>query len=244
MRLAKYLARAGLVSRRAAEEIIRAGRVRVNGAVTVLPQAEVSESDLIQVDGSLIAAGGRKYYILLDKPAGFISTAADTHNRPTVLDLVREIPARLYPVGRLDADTEGLLLLTNDGELTYRLTHPRFGVKKTYRAWVKGVPNASALAAMRRGLTLDGRRTAPAGVRLVKAEGGERALLEIVLTEGRKRQVRRMCAAAGYPVLRLRRTRFAFLTARGLRHGRYRHLTPGEVRRLYKETGACGGEHT
>ena len=240
MRLVKYLARAGVASRRKSEEIIAGGRVRVNGTVTTLPQADVTAADLIEVDGVRIKEAERKYYLLLDKPPGFLSTVTDTHARGTVMDLVGDIPARLYPVGRLDADTLGVLLLTNDGELAYRLTHPRYKIEKTYRAWVKEIPSAAALVKMARGLELDGRITAPAVIRLVKTDGSKRAMLEITITEGRKRQVKQMCAALGHPVLKLRRVSFAFLTARGLRSGECRYLTRDEVRRLYRLVGLAG----
>ncbi|HOL17831.1 MAG TPA: pseudouridine synthase [Bacillota bacterium] len=232
MRLAKYLAAAGVASRRKAEQIIREGRVTVNGERALLPQTGVSAGDEILVDGIPVRSPEHYYYLLLDKPIGFVSTVSDPHGRPTVLDLVKDIPARIYPVGRLDADTSGVLLLTNDGGLAYRLTHPRFHVEKEYRAWVKGFPSAETLQQLSRGVEVEGRKTAPAQVRAVR-KGNGCTLLDNVLTEGRKRQVKQMCAAVGHPVLKLRRIRFAFLTARGLRAGAYRHLSRSEVKKLY-----------
>lgn len=236
MRLSKYLAAAGVASRRKAEQIIVSGRVEVAGAVITVPQYRVKPGDRVTVDGREVKPEKQKCYLLLDKPAGFLSTVSDPHGRPTVLDLIGRSPARLYPVGRLDLDTTGLLLLTNDGELAYRLTHPRFGVEKRYRARVKGVPDPAALTRMARGVRLEEGLTAPAKVRLLR-RGRDHALLEIILIEGRKRQVKRMCAACGHPVERLRRTGFAFLTAEGLQGGIFRHLSGAEVRRLYRFVG-------
>lgn len=240
MRLAKYLARAGVASRRRAEQIIRDGRVHVNGVTTTLPQAGVTGEDTVMLDGVVVKPAERKYYLLLDKPAGYLSTVTDTHGRATVLDLVREVPARVYPVGRLDADTSGVLLLTNDGELAHRLTHPRYGVEKVYRAWVRGVPSKKSIERLARGVEVDGKITAPAAARLVKTTSGRRALIEITLTEGRKRQVKKMCKVLGHPVTRLRRVRFAFLTAAGMESGQFRHLRSEEVGRLCSLVGLAG----
>ena len=236
MRLCKYLALAGVASRRQAEQIIAAGRVEVNGSVIDIPQHRVGPDDCVTIDGRKLERTEEKYYFLLDKPAGYLSTVSDPQGRRTVLDLIGDIPARLYPVGRLDLDTSGVLLLTNDGELAYRLTHPRFGVEKKYRVRVEGVPPDSALEQMARGMELEDGRTAPAKVKLLgRLPGG--ALLEIVLTEGRKRQVKRMCAAAGHPVVELHRTGFAFLTTARLGGGKHRRLSAAEVRRLYRLVG-------
>lgn len=234
MRLVKYLARAGVASRRNAELIIREGRVRINGMVTELPQADVDEAALVTVDGKVIEGPEKKIYLLLNKPAGYISTVQDTHDRPTVTSLIKDIDARLYPVGRLDADTRGALLLTNDGELAYRLTHPRFEVKKVYRAWVKGLPNDSLLAKMKSGLVIDSEKIAAAAVKMLKKlPGKNKALIEITLTEGRKRQVKRMCASIGHPVRELSRTSFAGLAVSDLDEGSYRHLQKNEIEKLY-----------
>lgn len=239
MRLAKYLAQAGVASRRKAEQIIREGRVTVNGERVLLPQTGVHGSEVILADNLQVRGAERLYYLLMDKPRGAVTTAVDTHGRPTVLDLVNDIPARIFPVGRLDADTSGVLLLTNDGELAYRLTHPRFQVEKEYRAWVKGFPSKAALDQLASGVELEGVKTAPAQVEAVR-KGEGRTQLKITLTEGRKRQVKLMCAAVGHPVINLRRTRFSFLTARGLKTGEIRHLNKIEVKNLYQITTAPG----
>ncbi|HSW35832.1 MAG TPA: pseudouridine synthase [Candidatus Limnocylindrales bacterium] len=234
MRLAKYLAIAGLASRRGAEQIVRQGRVKVNDVLTVQPQTDVSASDFITVDGVMLKKTEKKYYLLLNKPPGYISTVSDTHDRKTVMRLIYDIQARLYPVGRLDADTCGVMLLTNDGALAHRLTHPRFCVKKVYRAWVRGVPESASLKRMIVGLVVDGQKTLPAEVKLITV-GPEKhsALLEITISEGRKRQVKKMCAAIGHPVIGLCRSSFAGLKADDLSEGAYRHLTDAEVGHLY-----------
>ncbi|HED23695.1 MAG TPA: rRNA pseudouridine synthase [Firmicutes bacterium] len=238
MRLAKYLADAGIASRRRAEVIIRQKRVKVNGITADLPQTEVGEKDRITVDGKEVRRTGNKVYFVLNKPPGYISTAVDTHGRPTVIDLLAGIKERVYPVGRLDADTEGVLLLTNDGELAYRLTHPRFEIKKIYRAWVKGTPGRKILDKMSEGLFIESRKTAPAEIKLIdRDEKRNLALLQITLTEGRKRQVKKMCAAAGYPVLKLQRIDFAGITAEGLNTGSYRALKTDELKRLFGMVG-------
>ncbi len=236
VRLAKYLAAAGVASRRKAEQIIFDGRVTVNGKRVLIPQTDVTDADEVFVDKVRIKGAGKLFYLLLDKPRGILTTVTDTHDRPTVLDLVKDIPARVFPVGRLDADTSGVLLLTNDGELAYRLTHPRFHVEKEYKAWVKGFPSKAVLEQLAGGVELEGKKTAPARVKAVR-RGDNRTLLEIILTEGRKRQVKLMCAAVGHPVIKLRRIRFAFLTARGMQTGEYRHLHRTEVKRLYRMAG-------
>jgi 23S rRNA pseudouridine2605 synthase len=233
MRLAKHLAHAGVASRRAAEELIRAGRVTVGGEVVTDPARDVSDDDAVAVDGRVLTGAEERVVVALHKPAGVVSTARDTHGRPTVLDLVDAGGARLYPVGRLDADTTGLLLLTNDGELANALTHPRYEVPKTYRAWVEGgAVAARALRALREGVELEDGRTAPAGVRQVRP-----GLLELTLREGRKRQVKRMLAAVGHPVQRLERVRFGPLALGDLAEGAARPLTPAEVERLRQAAG-------
>lgn len=229
MRLAKHLAHAGVASRRAAEGLVAQGRVTIDGAVVTDPARDVTGGEAIAVDGAAVAAPPRERVVLaVNKPAGVVSTARDTHGRPTVVGLAREASARLYPVGRLDADSTGLLLLTDDGDLAHRLTHPRFGVPKTYRATVAGgrVPDR-ALRALREGVELDDGRTAPAEVRRLAPNE-----LELTLREGRKRQVRRMCAAVGHPVTALRRVAFGPLRLGGMREGAVRRLTPAEVERL------------
>ena len=225
-RLQKVLARSGVGSRRACEELIAAGRVTVNGEVASLGRRVDPARDEIELDGALIAAAQGLAHYLLNKPSGVVTTASDPEGRPTVVALVPAEP-RVFPVGRLDVETEGLLILTNDGPLAHRLTHPRFGIEKEYLAEVTGSPRPAALRALRQGVELDDGPTAPARVSLVGP-----ALLRVTIHEGRNRQVRRMCEAVGHPVVRLVRTRIGPITDRRLPPGRWRPLTPGEVRSL------------
>jgi 23S rRNA pseudouridine2605 synthase len=229
-RLQKVLARAGLGSRRASEELIAAGRVTVNGEVAVLGRRVDPDRDAVEVDGVPIATRAGLVYYLLNKPARVVTTADDPEGRRTVLDLVPSEP-RVFPVGRLDWETEGLLILTNDGDLTQRLTHPSHGVEKEYLAEVDGVPSRGALRRLREGVDLDDGPTAPAHVQLVQ-DRGDHAALSIVVHEGRNRQVRRMCDAIGHPVRRLVRTRIGPVTDRRLAPGTWRELRPSEVRAL------------
>ena len=224
MRLGKFVASAGVASRRASEELIRAGRVSVNGEVLTDPARDVTEADAVTVDGRAVTQPQTRVVFALNKPVGVVSTARDPQRRPTVVSLVPE-SVRLYPVGRLDADSSGLILLTNDGELAHRLTHPRFQVDKTYLALVRNGPvGDAAVRALRSGVELKDGRTAPARVRRI---GEDR--LEITIHEGRNRQVRRMCEAVGHRVRALERVAFGPLTLDGLPSGRYRRLTEAEV---------------
>ena len=225
-KLQKVLAAAGVASRRACEELIAEGRVAVNGAVAHLGQRVDQDADVIEVDGALVPVRAGLVYYLLNKPRGVITTAEDTHGRAAVVDLVPGAP-RVYPVGRLDADTEGLLIITNDGELTHRLTHPSFGVEKEYVAEVEGEPSNAVIRQLREGVDLDDGPTAPAKVARL-----EPTVLRITLHEGRNRQVRRMCEAVGHPVVRLVRTRIGPLVDRRLRPGEWRPLSADEVRAL------------
>ena len=241
-RLQKILSHAGVASRRAAEEMIRAGRVTVDGtAVTELGAKYDAVQHEIAVDGVRIAAEEQKYYILLNKPRGYLSTARDDRGRKTVLDLLPGFSARLYPVGRLDADTEGLLLITNDGAMTQGLLHPRYEIAKTYHAEIAGEVTAEGLAQLRRGILLEDGMTAPARVRVLRVEEG-RTVVETVIHEGRNRQVRRMFAAIGCRVTALRRVRFAQLTLKGISCGAFRHLTAEEIQALRKIAGVAGSE--
>jgi 23S rRNA pseudouridine2605 synthase len=233
-RLQKILAQAGLGSRRACEELIAAGRVRVNGSVAELGARADPESDRIEVDGAPVGVRPGLVHYLLNKPDGVVTTASDPQGRPTVVDLVPSEP-RVFPVGRLDADTEGLLLLTNDGELAHRLTHPSFGVDKEYLAEVEGSPSRGAVRRLREGVALEDGPTAPAKVSLV----GDH-LLRITIHEGRNRQVRRMCAAVGHPVRRLVRVRVGPISDRRLAPGEWRPLTQSEVRGLERATAESG----
>lgn len=232
VRLQKVLAQAGLGSRRVCDDLIAARRVRVNGEVAQLGRRVDPEVDVVELDGARVGVKAGLVHYLLNKPAGVITTASDPQGRPTVVELVPPEP-RVFPVGRLDADSEGLLLLTNDGDLTHQLTHPSFGVDKEYLVEVEGSPHRGALARLREGVELDDGTTAPAKV----AQLDDR-LLRITIHEGRNRQVRRMCEAVGFPVLRLVRTRIGPLTDRTLSPGAWRALTQDEVRAL--ERAAAG----
>jgi 23S rRNA pseudouridine2605 synthase len=225
-RLQKVLARTGIGSRRVCEDLIAEGRVTVNGAVAELGRRVDPEADRVEVDGVPTSVREGLVHYLLNKPAGVVTTASDPQGRPTVVELVPDEP-RVFPVGRLDAETEGLLLLTNDGDLTHRLTHPSFGVEKEYLALVEGTPSAGALRRLREGIELDDGITAPARASLQPPSS-----LTIVIHEGRNRQVRRMCEAIGHPVQRLVRVRIGPVADRRLRPGEWRPLTQDEVRAL------------
>jgi 23S rRNA pseudouridine2605 synthase len=224
LRLNAYLARAGVASRRGADELIKAGRVTVNGEQGQL-NTFVEPHDRVAVDGEAVSAQ-KLGYVLLHKPAGVVTTARDPQGRPTVVELV-EVPERVVPVGRLDADTTGALLLTNDGPLAHRLAHPRYGVEKVYVADVDGEPDGAALQVLAEGVELEDGMTAPATVRCLAP-----SRIELVLHEGRNRQVRRMLEAVGHPVRRLHRSAYAGLTLEGLEPGAWRELEPSEVKRL------------
>ncbi len=232
VRLQKVLAGAGIGSRRHAEELIAAGRIEVNGEIATLGRRVDPATDRIALDGVPVVVDTSLVYWLLNKPAGYVTTARDPQGRPTVLDLVPGEP-RVFPVGRLDRDTEGLLVLTNDGELAQLLTHPSHGVAKEYFAEVEGTPSAGALRSLRTGVELDDGPTRPARVTLVAGATTGHSGLRIVVGEGRKRMVRRMCAAVGHPVVRLVRTRIGPLADRRLAPGTWRALTAAEVRELY-----------
>lgn len=230
VRLQKALARAGIGSRRQCEDLIAEGRVLVNGEVALLGRRINPEDDKIEVDGVPTGVNPDLVYYLLNKPTGVITTADDPRNRPIVMDLVPDEP-RVFPVGRLDMDTEGLLLLTNDGELAHRLTHPSFGVHKEYLASVKGKPSRGALRTLREGVELDDGITSKAQASLLDDQ-----LIKLIIHEGRNRQVRRMCSAVGHPVERLVRTRIGPLADHKLKPGEWRVLTQDEVRDLERAT--------
>jgi 23S rRNA pseudouridine2605 synthase len=237
VRLARYIAQCGVASRRRAEVLIRAGRVTVDGEGVVDPARDVDERNEVAVDGRAVAPEQHEHH-LLNKPAGVVSTADDPQGRTKVTDLV-DSSARLYPVGRLDADTTGLILLTNDGELANRLTHPSFEVEKTYRARVRGSVGREALRLLRSGVELEDGRTAPANVRVTDRPPGATEL-ELTIHEGRKRQIRRMAEAVGHPVIELRRIRLGPLRLGRLAPGHSRRLGPEEVEQLrFAARGAC-----
>jgi pseudouridine synthase len=242
-RLQKILSQAGVASRRLAEALIAQGRVQVNGeAVIELGTKADPATDEIKVDGRRIQLQQRKRYILLHKPRGYITTRRDPQGRPTVLDLLRGVREYIYPVGRLDYDSEGLLLLTNDGELAARLAHPRHEVDKVYEARVRGVPDAHVLERLAKGVTIDGRRTAAAKVRLLdppntRPSESDQTRIELAIHEGRQRQVRRMFDAVGHPVVRLKRVRIGPIDDPRMPPGHWRDLTPEEIKKLQRATG-------
>lgn len=232
MRLQKFLAQCGVASRRKCEELIAAGRVCVNGNVITEMGTQVQPGDLVTVDGKVMHTEAQKYYVMYHKPMFEMCTVRDPEGRATVMDKFRDFPARLFPVGRLDFDSEGLLLLTNDGELANRMLHPKHEVIKTYLARVDGDVSLDAVRSMRAGITLDGRMTAPADVRIIKKATLETVLL-VGIHEGRNRQVRRMFASVGYQVLLLRRVQFGPISLSGLKRGQWRELTEDEREKLF-----------
>jgi pseudouridine synthase len=260
LRLQKILSQAGVASRRAAEKLIVDGRVSVNGETVRELGTKAEPSDDIRVDGRRVRSAERKRYILLNKPTGYVTTRSDPQRRKTVLDLLGGVREYVYPVGRLDYDTEGLLLLTNDGDLAAQLTHPRHGVPRTYEARVAGIPDDDALERLRRGIPLDGHRTLPAEAQLLSRGARERgpaeagrhpgkattagayarnersrrvhSVVRLTIREGRNRQIRRMLEAVGHPVESLRRVRIGSLSDRQLKPGEWRELTDDELRRL------------
>jgi len=235
VRLQKYLASCGIASRRRSEELIAGGRVKVNGRPATLGDEIEPSIDLVTVDGRRVEQEDR-VYIVFNKPKGIVTTAKDTHNRKTVIDAVAQVRARVYPVGRLDMDVQGALLLTNDGELAYRLTHPKHEVAKVYLAWVQGRMTAETAARLEQGVALDDGVTAPAGVALLNT-GRDSTLVRLTLHEGRKREVKRMCAAVGHPVRELRRIAFGGIHVKGLKPGEWRYLQGNEISSLRRLTG-------
>jgi pseudouridine synthase len=240
VRLQKILSAAGVASRRAAEKLIVAGHVSVNGdTVTELGSRADPDADDIRVDGRRIARP-RRHYIALNKPRGYVTTRSDPEHRPTVLDLLGT-KEYIYPIGRLDYDSEGLLLLTNDGEFAERLMHPRYGVDREYEARVRGVPEPAAVRRLAQGIAIEARRTAPAEVHLVetgRGARGDQSIVSIVLHEGRTRQVRKMCEAVGHPVVRLRRVRIGPIRLGALKPGEFRELTRAEIDQLERIAAA------
>ena len=241
VRLQKILSQAGVASRRAAEKLIQQGRVTVRGQViTALGSRADLARDDVRVDGRRVRVAEQRRYLLVYKPSGYVTTRRDPERRPTVLDLIPKVREYLYPVGRLDYESEGLLILTNDGDLAASLTHPRYGVEREYEARVRGIPDRRTLNRLARGVVVDGRRTAPAAVRLLRwsqEPGRAQAVLSLVLTEGRQRQARKMCQAAGHAVLNLRRVRIGPIRDSTLGRGQARDLTGREVALLRRAAG-------
>lgn len=231
-RLQKWLAYCGYGSRRACEQLIQQGRVQVNGVVAPLGTKIDPQHDRVTVDGQPVQPPQRFVYLMLHKPRGYVTTRKDPHAPRTVMELLKDAPPNLFPVGRLDADSEGLLLFTNDGEFANRLMHPRYKLPKTYRVWVRGKPSERALQQLREGVRLEEGITAPAKVQVIRV-GERQSVLEIVLYEGRKRQIRRMCQAVGHPVQRLKRIAIGNLRLPpDLPPGKWRLLTPTELQQL------------
>lgn len=235
IRLQKYLAMCNVASRRSAEEMILQGRVSVNGTKCTTLGTKVTENDTVCVDGTNVTLETKKYYIMLNKPTGYMTTVSDEQGRATVMELVSDISKRLYPVGRLDCNTEGLLLLSNDGDFTYKVTHPKHKLEKTYEVFVSGNAEKNALKKLEQGVWIDGKKTAPAIVDIVDY-GKNSAVISITIHEGRNRQVRKMCASVGFKVMGLKRVSEGGLTLGNLPLGRWRHLTEAEVERILKNT--------
>lgn len=233
MRLQKYLAHAGVASRRASEELIKQGRVAINGQTVTEMGIMVYATDKITVDGSpvLLTTNPEKLYIALNKPVGYVTTAKDQFGRPTVLDLVKDIKERLYPVGRLDYDTSGLILLTNDGDFTYRLTHPSHEIDKVYEAEVSGVPTSAEIKQFEAGLRIEDYITSPAKLSIVSVKGNN-SVVHVTIHEGKNRQVRKMCKAIGHRVLKLKRISIGPIALMDLAEGKWRRLTDKEVESL------------
>lgn len=234
-RLQKFLAEAGVASRRRAEELIAQGKVKVNGKVVTEMGLKIDpeKDEVSYLDRKISKKDTELVYLMLHKPVGYVTTAKEQFGRPAVVDLIKGVNARIFPVGRLDYDTSGLLLLTNDGDLTYKLTHPKHDVEKTYIAKLYGVPDEGALQKFRRGVVIDGRKTKPAKIQILEREkDGRFCTAEIVIHEGRNRQVRKMCESIKHPVAQLQRVATGELTLGDLPKGKYRHLTEKEIRYL------------
>ena len=231
MRLEKYIATSGIASRRAVKKSIQAGAVTVNGEPILVPGHPINvETDAVEFEGKRVEPLTERIYLMLNKPAGYVTTRRDERGRPTVMDLVADLPDTIYPVGRLDLETEGLLLFTNDGNFAYRLLHPSHEIEKTYLVWVKGVPSEDAVQRLRQGVTIPSGTTAPAKVKRLKvSKDGASMKFEVVIHEGKKRQVRLMFKAVGHSVIRLKRVRIGNLRLGNLPSGQYRFLTSEEI---------------
>ncbi|CEO33631.1 pseudouridine synthase [Paraclostridium sordellii] len=231
MRINKYIASCGVASRRKAEELINAGRVKVNGKIINELSFQVDENnDRVEVDEKLIGLEERLVYIMLNKPEGYVTTVKDQFDRKSVIDLVKDVGERVYPIGRLDYETSGLLLLTNDGDLTYKLTHPKHEVNKTYIATLKGIPTLNEMKSFEKGLYIEDYKTAPAKIKVLKKnEEKNYCVCEIKIHEGRNRQVRKMCRAINHPVMNLRRKAMGKIVLKDVEIGQYRYLTQEEI---------------
>lgn len=236
IRLQKYLAEAGVASRRKCEELIALGRVEVNGQTVTVPGTKIDGSEVIKVDGREIKQEQKKVYILLNKPVGYISTAKDQFSRKTVLDLVDTVKERIYPVGRLDYDTSGLIMLTNDGELANRLTHPKHEIQKVYRVMISGNLKEEDIKSFQDGIAIEEYTTAPAKVSVIETSKRD-SIIEITIHEGKNRQIRKMFEALGYVVLRLKRVAIGSITIEGLEEGKWRYLSKKEIESLKKTAG-------
>lgn len=231
VRLQKYIADCGVASRRKAEELIQQRRVKVNGTLVTEMGIKVSDADLVEVDGRVIKPENKKVYIMLNKPSGYVTTVKDQFGRPTVIDLLKGVRERVFPVGRLDYETTGLLILTNDGDFAYKMTHPKHKIEKTYLATVAGIPTDEEISRFERGLKIEDYITAPAKLKIITKK--ERTcVVEVTIHEGRNRQVRKMCEAIGHPVLSLKRISLGKLTLGNLAEGNWRELTQDEVKSL------------
>lgn len=236
-RLQKYIAECGVASRRKAEELIFQGRVKVNGSVVREMGIKVCEGDLVEVNGEIIKPENSKVYILLNKPSGYVTTAKDQFRRPTVLDLLKGVQERVYPVGRLDYETMGLLILTNDGDFTHKMTHPKHEIEKTYLATIAGIPTKEEIIRFERGLEIEDYTTAPAKLKIINTKQNA-CEVEVTIHEGKNRQVRKMCEAIGHPVLSLKRVSLGKLSLGNLAEGEWRELTKEEVKMLVKKANS------
>ncbi|MDP4119157.1 MAG: pseudouridine synthase [Bacillota bacterium] len=237
LRLQKYIAESGITSRRKAEELIRHGRVKVNGkTVTEMGEKVDAEIDTVEVDGITISPETKKFYIMLNKPAGYITTTSDDFNRPTVMELTKDIPSRIYPVGRLDYDTQGLLIMSNDGDFANEIMHPSNKLKKTYLVCIKGMITPEEIRRLKSGVDIGDYFTRPAEVELIGATERE-SNIKIIISEGKKRQVRRMCESVGHIVLRLKRVQIGNVMLGNLPEGKWRHLRQAEIELLTKRNG-------
>lgn len=233
IRLQKYIADCGIASRRKAEELIKQGSVKVNGSVVKEMGIKVSDNDQVEVNGRLIKPESKKVYIMLNKPSGYVTTVKDQFQRPTVIELLKGVNERVFPVGRLDYETTGLLILTNDGDFTFKMTHPSHEIAKTYLATISGIPSKEEISSFERGLKIEDYTTSPAKLRIVRAR--DRVCdVEVTIHEGRNRQVRKMCDAIGHPVLSLKRISLGSLKLRDLPEGSWRELSADEVKDLLK----------